>query len=415
MKKEPVRFFLTRHLPDFALLTYLIAMTVGVFAGAFWFTLVGSFTLFFAFSTWYIDRELPLPEKSLAILALGFFVVSGCLNFRSFFPDVSWQEWIKLVTIFLPFCFLLSPRVASRLLHPKHFLLLPFVATLSGLGLAVLLHIKAQGLTPREIELTLPHYNRGFSYLMLMSFPIMASLWFSKRRWLIVPFFLLLLIPASFTESRSSKLALLLAMFVIFVAHWLPVLTRRLLACTPFIALAWPFAAQQFFLTHFDWLNYIPKSFRARVEIWDYMSYRVMEQPWLGWGLGTSSSLPFQEPHGAMYIYTLTAAAHPHNVMIELWVELGVPGLILGICFALLTLYKASRLDARIAPFALGAWVAGFCLCLVAYNFWTDSLFACFALTSLAFLLLQQKLRQSQPFEAVPANHESSDQYRRYG
>ena len=76
--------------------------------------------------------------------------------------------------------------------------------------------------------------------------------------------------------------------------------------------------------------------------------------------------------------------------MIQLWVDLGLSGVALGLLFALLMLYKASRLPPPIVPFALGAWVAAWSISLVAYDFWTDFFFALFALTSLAFGLLAQ-------------------------
>jgi O-antigen ligase len=132
------------------------------------------------------------------------------------------------------------------------------------------------------------------------------------------------------------------------------------------------------------------------------MSFRIIEHPWLGWGLGSSSSLPFKEPHGALYMFTDKPAAHPHNVMTQLWAELGLPGLAIGLAFAFLMLRKISRLDPRLAPFALGAWVACFCLSLTAYDFWTDSLFAAFALTGLAFAILQKQINAFQPWMAAP-------------
>ncbi len=84
---------------------------------------------------------------------------------------------------------------------------------------------------------------------------------------------------------------------------------------------------------------------------------------------------------------------HPHNAIIQLWVELGIPGLILGIALAFLLLLAACRLRPALVPFALGAWVAGFCLAMIAYDFWSDlSLWAAFALSGFAFALLQKKL-----------------------
>jgi FtsH-binding integral membrane protein len=83
--------------------------------------------------------------------------------------------------------------------------------------------------------------------------------------------------------------------------------------------------------------------------------------------------------------------------MTQLWLELGLPGLALGITFAVLMLRKANQMDAKLVPFALGAWMAAFCLSLVAYNFWTDSLFSAFALSGLLFTMLDRNRKAALP------------------
>ena len=103
------------------------------------------------------------------------------------------------------------------------------------------------------------------------------------------------------------------------------------------------------------------------------MSYRIFDKPILGWGLGPSPMLPWAEPNGALYRVRLVQAPHPHNAILQLWVELGLPGLALGILFALFVLHRAGRFDAAIMPFALGAWMAAFSLSMIAYNLWTES------------------------------------------
>jgi O-antigen ligase len=214
-----------------------------------------------------------------------------------------------------------------------------------------------------------------------------------KRLWLLLPFILVLFIPTGLTESRASKLALLLALAALVAAQFLPALTRWVLTFLPAFCVGWPFAVQGFFQNHYDVLNRFPASWHARMEIWDALSYRILERPWLGWGLGTSHLLPFQEPHGALYVMNNLPASHPHNVVIELWVELGLPGLIAGLAFALLMLRKAGQLDKKLVPFALATWMAAFCLSLVAYDFWTDSLFAAFALSAFALRMLDGSMK----------------------
>ncbi len=130
----------------------------------------------------------------------------------------------------------------------------------------------------------------------------MAALWNSKKRWLIIPFILILFIPAGLTESRAAKLALVAGLATVLAAHFLPHITRRLLAIMPLAAIGWPFAAQKLFLTHRDWVEHLPRSWEDRVEIWDYMSYRILDKPWLGWGLGTSPKLPLSPNLMARFI-----------------------------------------------------------------------------------------------------------------
>lgn len=73
---------------------------------------------------------------------------------------------------------------------------------------------------------------------------------------------------------------------------------------------------------------------RHRFAIWEFTAGRAMEQLWLGWGLGSSRMIP-----GAGNIASqLSPAAqtlplHPHNALLQVWLELGVPGIV----FALVT------------------------------------------------------------------------------
>jgi O-antigen ligase len=204
-----------------------------------------------------------------------------------------------------------------------------------------------------------------------------------------------MLIPASLTESRATRAAFLLGVAATIAGFLAPILARRTLVVLFVASMALPFCVMEIFLHHHAWFEHLPSSWQHRVEIWDYMSYRILEHPFLGWGMGMGSSrlLPYLLPHGDLYRYVVTEAANPHDAIIQLWIDLGLSGLALGLLFALLLLYKASRLPAPIAPFALGGWVAAWCISLVAYDFWSDSLFALFALTSLAFVLLVQQSR----------------------
>lgn len=393
MKK--IREFLDRYLPDFCFLIFALAATIGAFTGGIWAAFGIGLSLIAFIAVWLIERRMPKPDIALLYFILAFLAACALLNLHSWQPKLSWVKWEELITIFLPLSLLTASSVQKHAGRKRLFAILPWLVMIGAAALGVELSLGAPLLKWKNGQGTLlSQYNRGFSYLVLLAFPVMAALWTSKRRWMIVPFILILLFPASLTELRAAKLALVLGLIVVLAAHYMPTITRRLLGIAPFLVIGWPLAAQTLFLAHHDWIKHLPHSWEDRMEIWDYMSYRVFEKPWLGWGLGSSPKLPFAQPNGALYRVELYGAPHPHNALIQLWVELGVPGVAFGILFALHMLLRTGRLKPALAPFACGAWMAGFSLAMIAYDFWTDSFWAAFALTGFAFALLHRQIAE---------------------
>jgi O-antigen ligase len=375
-----------------------ITVTLGVFLGGLWAGIAIAAGPLAFLMTWAQMRQRPLLRADIVLLALITLAVMAVMNGFSHWPSASWTEWVRLASIFLTLSlFPLIPENA-RILLRRAFPVLFIAAIIGVLSLGIelwvggpLMHLVNGPGAP------MTGYNRGLSYTVVMAFGLLAGAVQFKRDsrlrsiGLLLGFVAVLFIATGLTDSRAAKMALLAGLGVMGSAIILPVLTMRSLAGLPVLLCAWPFIVAHIFTHHFEWLAHLPDSWRARVEIWDYMSYRIMEHPWLGWGLSTSKLLDFRQPHGGQYVFALTAAPHPHNAVTQLWVELGIPGLMLGIAFAWMVLRRISQLEHRLIPYALGAWTAALCLSLVAYNFWTDSLWGCFALTGLLFGLLNAK------------------------
>ena len=91
-------------------------------------------------------------------------------------------------------------------------------------------------------------------------------------------------------------------------------------------------------------LNFSDFTLRHRFAIWDFAATRTMEQPLLGWGLGTSRVVP-----GADGIAEQVGAGaealplHPHNALLQVWLELGVPGILLALVAMVTILARISR------------------------------------------------------------------------
>ncbi len=385
----------------FILLLYVLAVTVGAFSGGFWASLGigGALTLFLA--TGYYDKRLPEPQRNITVFIFGLLIVCAFLNLYSTQMKVSWLLLLKLVTILVPLSLYSCPQILPRAMSPKLFIILPWAAVVGVLALSLELALKGPLQMVLQGHIRLTEYNRGLSYIVVLTLPIIAGLWTLGRRWVILPFVLALLVATDLTDSRAAKLALLLALATMVVATYLPLFTRRLLALLPITFVLWPFVVREIFLNHRSWIERLPDSWQARMEIWDYMSYRILERPWLGWGLGSSRFLSFQVPHGSSYHFVTMPASHPHNAIIQLWVELGLPGVALGIFFILWVLQLAVRLGPKMAPFALGTWTAGLCLSLVSYDLWTDSLLSAFALAAFLLMILQNHMSRSDAVRIV--------------
>lgn len=405
----PLRTRLQHFLSALMLVIFVTLTTAGAFSGGWWAPAGIASGLIVFFGAAYLDDRWPRPSWGLLALALAVLASTGLLNLASSDPDLSWHKWTRLCLFFPPLLMLTAPESVRRADHPYLFFALIVSAALALIALGIELWLKVPLLHWVKGPMAGPSkYNRGLSLMVLMSMPILAaiSVWptpsgMSRARALAFKaaaafvFVLALLFPSSLTRSSAANVALILSLLTVVVAYLWPRLMGWALAGTTFLLVSWPYVAQKSFLYAHGTHLRMPRSWRARMEIWDYMSYRIAERPWLGWGLATSRTLDFRDPHGDIYRMTKAAAPHPHNVVTQLWAELGVVGVIFGLLFALLTLRQAGRLAPPLVPYAYGAWVAALCLSLVGYDFWTDSILAGFAMTGLAFSILDRRLQSA--------------------
>ncbi|MGB9154724.1 MAG: O-antigen ligase family protein [Alphaproteobacteria bacterium] len=386
-----------RRLAVLCLFIYIVAVTLGAFTGGLWATLgIGLATVLF-FGVWFIDKKMPQPPKELtqfACVALACFAMELPLSSQ---VALSGKVWVQLASIFLTLILLTSQRLQTATLSRSF---VPVVALAAGIGAVALGFELLSGGTLihllKKPGASLTEYNRGIAHLVILAFPLFAGLWISGKRSVAVVLALVLLFPACLTESRTAKLALIVGVACAAAAFYRPLWARRGLAAGAVAIMGWPFYAQYIFSTAYPTVENLPPSWRHRVEIWDYLSYRIAERPFFGWGLGTTHMLDFSQPHGNLYKFAVQGAPHAHNFVTELWVETGLVGLALGFVFLLLTLRSAFALHASLRPFALGGWAAAVAVSMFGFDFWTDALWAAFALSAFAFGMLQQQLERGE-------------------
>jgi len=121
------------------------------------------------------------------------------------------------------------------------------------------------------------------------------------------------------------------------------------------------------------WANAVkPLSLWHRLEIWSFVGARIAERPLLGWGLDSSRAIPGGDaltPQGVPWL-----PLHPHNVALQIWLELGVPGVALfvvlvGGLWLALGRVPWPRLYAAAAG---GSLAAAFTVALGSYGLWQE-------------------------------------------
>jgi len=152
--------------------------------------------------------------------------------------------------------------------------------------------------------------------------------------------------------GESAKLAVLAAGLAGGVARLAPQLTPRLMGAALAVAILAMPAVLGPVLARGVPAEGLPPSATHRLLIWDFVDNRIAERPLLGWGMEASRTIPggTESPSPeAIRRFSLTSPAvldwlrtvqllplHPHNAALQLWLELGLPGALLGAALALL-------------------------------------------------------------------------------
>ncbi len=162
-----------------------------------------------------------------------------------------------------------------------------------------------------------------------------------------------------------------------------------------------------------EWASWRLNSFEHRRRIWAFVISRIHQRPWLGWGLGNSRAVPGAHTQISPGVELLPL--HPHNAALQLWLELGSVGAVLGAAFFLLvvrSLYRAlpDRTEFALALALLAAAVVNG---MVSYNLWHAWWLAFIAVAScFAVAVTHRSERGGERGDQAegPVDHASPDQ-----
>jgi O-antigen ligase len=195
-------------------------------------------------------------------------------------------------------------------------------------------------------------------------------------------------------ESQSAQLVIAVALIALVLAYFAPGLSYRVwnVAFAALLFLVIPLALGLFAADVHKNPNLFASG-RARVIIWNFTAERYLENPILG--VGTNSTRHLDEERIRQrqvkrppdFIVAPQTRAHPHNIYLQIWYELGIPGVIAFAAMGFALLRKLRWLGPRSYP--MGIAHAAACMTTLAptYGLW-QNWFQCAIVISILALAL---------------------------
>lgn len=250
-------------------------------------------------------------------------------------------------------------------------------------------------------------YNRGLAICTLLIWPAGLALWRAGRFAGAISLPIILAILAAVLDASSVLIGLAAAVIAAALTLAAPRLMPRLLAIIAVVVvLAHPFVAN-WAIDRFAPANRTAISdnisINHRIIIWEFVSSHILDRPFTGFGLNASRSLP----GGAVKVDLLPAlptpepgktaqmplgaklSLHPHNAPLQLWLELGLPGALLGAALLVLLYTRAGAITApRARALTCAQITAGACIGALAWGTWQVWWLAALALAAWLTLVM---------------------------
>ena len=241
----------------------------------------------------------------------------------------------------------------------------------------------------RRAEFDLTVLNRAGTMLLLGSWPVALVLW---RQGFWQPALLIAvaaLVVVMMGVSSANQAAVVLAVAGAIAAWFGGQMFLRVLALlmaigvlvAPVLPTSW--LAPQRMASYIDVEHY---SALHRFHIWHFTAQRIAERPILGWGLDAARRIPGGDtklPGGGHVM-----SVHPHNASLQIWLELGIPGALLGaVLLAGICLRAGTLPDRAERVAATGLILSGLAVGNLSFGIWQIWWIAALALSGLMFVL----------------------------
>lgn len=322
----------------------------------------------------------PIISKSYAICAVIMVALAGLSILWAIDPDFAIERVIKIGLVFLGGCLLFSlaqsfssrgAEIAGKIL-PSVFFLCAAYAIFELYSAGVIYNILHPDKTLEGGNLS--HLNRMVVIVTLLSLLVLQQFQnLKKYTWAAITAVIMIAILYK-THSQSAQVGFVAGLFFCFIFPYAvkyawPVLGGLIAG----IMLAAPWIAQAMFetlpslLENYEWFT-TGASAPARMEIWNFVSQKILEQPFFGHGIEATRAI--QDFQSAKIYHASAQVLHPHNFVLQIWIEFGALGVVIVTGILLYILHKISRTPIEQAKIYLPVFCAVLVMAGLSYGLW---------------------------------------------
>lgn len=313
---------------------------------------------------------------------LALFALTATSSLWSITPSETFERSLKvcgLLLCALPLLDLARSTPTDTLRRWQ--MLFPFATIIAGLYPLIELHFdfpiqKVLGMEAPETVLWGSSLNKHVSIFIMMLAPALLICHRAGAHTISIGMIIMAILIMSVTESQAAQLALLMIPLAWCVAFILPgtgIPLTFMAAGVTLLLMPWvsPIAFDMFAADMKKQGSLAEQaSVSMRLENWDFISRKIMENPWTGFGMDTTRFInDFQSER--LYFETSTIM-HPHNIALQLWIEFGVLGVAFMVGFFAFLLKRLLNLPrgARRIPFTVFCVVLSFLM--VSWSIWAS-------------------------------------------
>ena len=307
-----------------------------------------------------------VPVQSLRLVAPIFFVFLGVLVLLGLADGLEASARRRVARFWLA-----GFAIAAAILALDFSFGFPLARLLAGAG------------PESPAERLTKNYDAAVIVLLMSAWPLVLAGGNRWTRWLPLAAAAVLVLSAA---NLTAKVALVLAAGAYVLARWRarPVILGVAAACI-LAVLAAPviFAAADPDGPWAGRVEQVRESGLHRLHTWNFVAGRIAERPWLGWGLDSSPAIPGGDAEvrsGWPYL-----SLHPHNIGLQLWLELGVVGAVLGAAVLALIGRGLLGLDPAKSAVGVALLVTVFTAASLSYGMWQNWWLAAQGITAALF------------------------------